>query len=261
MRTAIIACFLSSYLFFPAQILAETSSTPSVINGADARSRVRSAINYWRGDSSITEASMLVHREDWQRTSSLKTWTKGTDLTLVRFTAPKKDSGNASLTVNEEIWTFSPKTNRVIKIPASMKSQSWMGSDFSYQDLSKDDEIIDAYDHTLLAEEEHQGKKVYVIQSIPHETAPIVWGKEILKIREDNIIVEHSFFDQEMRLVKKLTATKIAPLGGRMYPVVIRMENVEEVGQWTEIEHSKAVFGAEVSDNFFSVSSLQNRRR
>ena len=251
MQSKITALFFLGFLLYPVQLLAEI----------DARALVQEAIDYWRGDSSITEATMLVHREDWQRSSSLTTWTKGTDQTLVRFTAPKKDAGNASLTVGEEIWTFSPKTNRVIKIPTSMKSQSWMGSDFSYQDLSKDDQIINEYDHRVISEEQHEGKKVFVIESVPHETAPIVWGKEILKIREDYIIIEHSFFDQEFQLVKKLTATKIAPLGGRMYPVIVRMENIEENQQWTEITHSSADFSASIPATMFSVSSLQNRRR
>ena len=80
---------------------------------------------------------MLIHRPDWERKSRLMIWTSGQERSLVRFTEPKKDAGNASLTIGDDIWNFTPKTNRVIKIPSSMKAQSWMGSDYSYQDLSK----------------------------------------------------------------------------------------------------------------------------
>ena len=95
-----------------------------------------------------------------------------------------------------------------------MMHQSWMGSDFSYNDLSKSDEIIESYDHKLIGEEQSEGKKVYVIESIPHETAPVVWGKEVIKVREDYIILLHDFYDQDMQLVKRLSTKKIEELSG-----------------------------------------------
>ena len=253
---------LSFLLFLALIVFGQSLSVAEVESDSErVRKLVREAVEYWRGETSYTIAEMTVHRPDWERTSKLKSWTKGTDKTLVRFIAPKKDSGNASLTLEEEVWTFTPKTNRVIKIPPSMKSQSWMGSDFSYQDLSKDDEIIDSYEHKILEEIEQDGVKIYVVESIPHESAPIVWGKELLRIREDKIILEHTFFDQEMVPVKKLVATKIDMLGGKLFPIVIRMSNLEQEGEWTEIVHNSAKFGDDISDSFFSVSSLQNPRR
>ncbi|MCB0311640.1 MAG: outer membrane lipoprotein-sorting protein, partial [Bdellovibrionales bacterium] len=160
---------------------------------------------------------MTVHRPEWERRSELRSWTKDMTLSLVRFIAPAKDAGNATLTKDEEVWTFTPKTNRVIKIPASMKAQSWMGSDFSYQDLSRDDEIIDQYTHRLLSSENKDGHTIYTVESVPLDDAPVVWGKEILEIRDDYLILEHSFFDQDMKLVKKLTTRAIGPLGGKLF--------------------------------------------
>ena len=96
----------------------------------DPQKLIEEAIDYWRESSSFTEASMTIHRPDWERKMSLESWTLGRDKSLVRFTAPAKDSGNASLTIDEEMWSYSPKINRVIKIPASMMHQSWMGSEF-----------------------------------------------------------------------------------------------------------------------------------
>ena len=243
--------FFCLTLFFPSFSYAQER---------DARKIIEAAIDHWRGETSYTLAKMLVHREGWQRKSELESWTKGSELTLVRFIAPKKDAGNASLSVADEVWTFAPKTNRVIKIPPSMKSQSWMGSDFSYRDLSKDDEIIDSYTHKLLAVEESEGKKVYLVESVPLESAPIVWGKEVLKIREDNIILEHTFYDQEMLAVKKLVASEIVMLGGKLLPRVLRMQNLEEEEKWTQIIHEKARFSFEIADSFFTVSNLQNPR-
>lgn len=224
----------------------------------DAGQVVKAAIDYWRGETSRSSSSMNINRPDWQRSMSMVVVTKGSDLSLVRFTEPKRDAGNASLVVGNEMWSFSPKINRVIKIPSSMKTQSWMGSDFSYSDLSKADDIVDQYQHTILRSETHEGKAVTVVQSIPKEDAPIAWGKEVLFIRTDNIIVRHEFYDQEMKLVKYLEALEIGPLGGKLFAIRLRMTEAEKENSWTEIVHSKAEFGMEVSDETFTQSNLRS---
>ncbi len=238
----------------PKEVIASSSTE-------DAKEIVRQAVEYWRDDTSYVTAKMTVHRADWQRESELRSWTKDMTLSLVRFVAPAKDFGNATLSKDEEIWTFTPKTNRVIKIPASMKSQSWMGSDFSYQDLARDDEIVELYSHRYLGSSEQDGHRVHAIESIPLDHAPIVWGKEVQKIRDDYIILEHSFYDQDMQLVKVLRTREIGELGGKLFPLVMRMENAEEPEEWTEITHTAARFDLALSQNFFTLSNLRNPRR
>ena len=228
----------------------------------DARIRVKTAWDYWRGASSVGQATMIVHRADWERSMSLKSWTKGSKNSLVRFSAPPKDAGNASLTLDQEMWSFAPKLNRIIKIPPSMMVQSWMGSDFSYNDISKGDDIIDRYDHQIVSSGEIDHHKFDLIQSIPHEASPVVWGKEMLKIRDDNIILEHEFYDQDMNLVKKLSVREIRMIGGKLYPTRIRMEKVsgEEKGEWTEVIQDEIEFNRDLPDSLFTTSNLQNPR-
>lgn len=221
---------------------------------------ITKAIEYWRDSTSVIEASMLVHRPDWQRSMSMVASTKGRKKSLVRFTAPAKDAGSASLTVDEEMWSYSPKINRVIKIPSSMRSQSWMGSDFSYRDLSRSDDIIEYYDHKLVGEKVVDGVKAYLIEAIPKKNAPVVWGKEEVLVREDYIIVEHKFFDQEGKLVKKLTASEVKMLGGKLFATTIRMENLENNDEWTQIIHNQASFGNDLPDAVFTLSNLRNPR-
>ena len=118
----------------------------------DARAIVRAAVDHWRGLSSYTEMSMVIHRPDWERSMTMRAWTKGDKKSLVRVIEPKKDRGNGTLTDDNNMWTFSPKVNRVIKIPSSMMGQSWMGSDFSNKDISRTDDIVLQYEHTLISE-------------------------------------------------------------------------------------------------------------
>ncbi len=191
----------------------------------------------------------------------MHTWTKGLDHSLIRFVAPKKDAGSASLKVKQDMWSFTPKINRIIKIPGSMMHQSWMGSDFSYNDLARDDDLIEQYTHRYLPEETSpEGDTLYVVESIPLDDAPVVWGKEIIKVREDNIIIEHTFFDQDMTPIKRLRTVKIAPLGGKLFPVELLMKNLENDGEWTKIIHHEVAFDLNLSSNLFTLSNLRNPR-
>ena len=119
---------------------------------------VKDAIDHWRGPIvRYGVMTMVIHRPDWERTMTMRGWTKGDDRSLVRVLEPKKDRGNGTLTDDNSMWSYSPKVNRVIKIPSSMMGQSWMGSDFSNKDIARADDIVEQYDHSILSSEEVDG--------------------------------------------------------------------------------------------------------
>jgi outer membrane lipoprotein-sorting protein len=226
----------------------------------DATQIVRDAIDHWRGLSSHGEMTMTIHRPDWERTMSMESWSEGEKLSLVRVTAPRKDRGNGTLIDDNRMWTFSPKVNRVIKVPSSMMNQSWMGSDFSNKDISRTDDIVLQYDHTLLSETEQDGITVYEIQSIPHEDAAVVWGREVLTIRSDNVMLEQRFYDQDDVLVKTLVTLEVKEMGGRAVAAQQRMAKEDSPDEWTEIVTNFVEFDVELGDNVFTLSNLRNPR-
>ncbi len=226
----------------------------------DAREIVRAAMEHWRGVTSQGEMTMTIHRPGWERSMSMKAWTKGQKHSLVRVTAPRKDAGNGTLMIDNAMWTFSPKVNRVMKVPSSMMSQNWMGSDFSNKDVSRADTIVDQYDHTLLEQETRDGHTVYVVESIPHEDAAVVWGKEILKVRDDHVLLSQDFYDQDGKLVKSLRSLEIGVMGGRTLAVRQRMEKLEAEDEWTEMVIESMGFDLDLSDSLFTRSNLRNPR-
>jgi outer membrane lipoprotein-sorting protein len=226
----------------------------------DATQIVRDAINHWRGVSSHTDMSMVIHRPDWERKMTMRAWTKGADQSLVRVVEPAKDRGNGTLTDKNSMWSFSPKVNRVIKVPSSMMGQSWMGSDFSNKDIAKADDIIDQYEHTLLSVVENDGVTTYEIQSVPHEEAAVVWGREVMRIRDDRVLVEHDFYDQDDELVKTLESLEIGEMGGRTIAIRQRMHEVETPDEWTEIQVNSVEYEIDIPDSTFTLSNLRNPR-
>ena len=226
----------------------------------DATQIVRDAIDHWRGLTSYTEMTMIIHRPDWERSMTMQAWTKGDDHSLVRVMEPKKDRGNGTLTDKNSMWTFSPKINRVIKVPSSMMGQSWMGSDFSNKDISRVDDIIYQYDHTLLSTTVDEEVTIYEIESIPHEEAAVVWGREVLRIRDDHVVLEHAFYDQDGELVKSLRSLEIAEMGGRTIATRQRMSKTDEPDEWTEIAVNAVEYELELKDSVFTLSNLRNPR-
>ncbi len=236
---------------------------PAVVqaDSIDPRALIQKAMDHWRGLSSYSEMTMTIHRPDWERSMSMQSWTKGDETSLVRVTAPKKDAGNGTLIKGNQMWSFSPKINRIIKIPSSMMGQGWMGSDFSNKDISKSTEIIDDYDHRLLETREQDGHTLYVIESVPHEDAAVVWGREVLIIRDDYILLEQQFWDQDNQLLKTMQATQIKQLGGRMVASIIRMGKIENPEEWTEMSVQAIEFNLSQPDSLFTLSNLRNPRR
>jgi outer membrane lipoprotein-sorting protein len=242
---------MSACLFSPLALAADI----------DPRDLIQQAMEHWRGTSSYSEMTMTIHRPDWQRSMSMRSWTRGEKTSLVRVTEPKKDAGNGTLLKDNSMWTFAPKVNRIIKVPSSMMNQSWMGSDFSNKDISKSTDIIDQYDHKLLETREQDGRTVYVIESIPHEEAAVVWGKEVLTIRDDNILLEQQFWDQDGVLVKTMKALEIKQLGGRTVASVIRMGKLDTPDEWTEMSVQDIEFDVSHPDSLFTLSNLRNPRQ
>ena len=226
----------------------------------DPREIVKGAIDHWRGTSSYSELTMTIHRPDWERSMSMRGWTEGEKKSLVRVTAPARDKNNGTLMIDNNMWTFSPKVNRVIKVPSSMMNQSWMGSDFSNKDISRADDIVDQYDHTLLGQSEIDGHVVYEIESIPHEEAAVVWGREVLRIRDDHVLVDQKFYDQDDVLVKTLASLEIGDIGGRTIAIRQRMYKEEAPEEWTEMSVSDAQYDIDIDERRFTLSNLRNPR-
>jgi outer membrane lipoprotein-sorting protein len=238
-------------------LLSTGSVTPAAPNPT---ALVKAALHHWRGDSSYTEVTMTIHRPEWHRSMVMAAWTRGDADSLVRFTKPPGDAGNATLKLGQSLWLYNPKLSQVIQIPFSMMAQNWMGSDFSYNDFAKSDQVVTDYSHSLGPIEKGAGHTIYTVVCLPKPGAPIVWGKQVLKIRDDDVLIEEMFYDQDMKPVRSLETVKIAPLGGRPYPVVIHMSSLDKPGQWTEMRYLKGTFNIALPDYLFTLSNLRNPR-
>jgi outer membrane lipoprotein-sorting protein len=227
----------------------------------DADTLVESSFKYMRGKASIATVIMTIHRPDWERKMTIKAWTRGKKDSLFYIQSPPKDHGNGTLKKSREMWMYNPKVNRVIKVPPSMMSQSWMGSDFSNNDLAKSDSFVNDYNHSIVGTETHEGQKVYVIKSVPKPDAPVIWGMQMLKIREDLVWLSQEFFDEDLKAVKVMTTLDIQMMGGKLYPKVWRMREVDQKDRYTELSYKSLTFKPDLPDSLFTLTSLRKARR
>ena len=251
-----------------AGVLLVALSSPAVAEGEISRASVdatamellQGALELTRGASSYTRMAMKIHRPDWERNMELEAWTQGEEDALIRFTAPAKDAGNATLKLADSMWTFVPQLKREARLPSSMMSQSWASSDFSYNDLSRSDNYLRYYDVEIVEREESEGHTIFSLQMTPHDDAPIVWGRETMKLRDDYVMLSQTFHDQDLIALKQMQTRNIGPMGGREIPLVMRMSDLAEPDHWTEVRYLEADFNANVPASKFTRFALRGER-
>ncbi len=230
--------------------------------GQSAKDIIRKSEEIRRGvQSSQAEMTMTIVRPDWTRTMSLKSWSKGDDYALMLVTAPARDAGMATLKRSNEVWNWVPRIERTIKLPRSMMSQSWMGSDFTNNDLVQEVSIIDDYEHRILKDSTIQGRNCWKIELIPHDEAAVVWGKVISFVsKTDYLVLRSEYFDEDGYLINVLQSSGIKTLGGRTFATKLEMIPMENPGHKTVLEYQNIVFDQPFTDEFFSVQNMKRVR-
>ncbi|ENG7517148.1 outer membrane lipoprotein-sorting protein [Vibrio harveyi] len=214
-----------------------------------------------RGDSSYTESTMEIIRPDWTRSMTMKSWTKGTDLSLVLVTAPAKDKGSASLKRQREMWNWVPSIERVIKIAPSMLSQSWMGSDFTNDDLINQSSIVVDYQHELKGEDTFDGDKVWMIDAVAKPDAPVVWSKVTLWISKSTYLQRKvEFYDEFDERVNVMKTYDVKELGGRKLATRMEMQPLDKPENKTVLITHQAQFDFDIDDSFFSQQQMKSLR-
>ena len=140
----------------------------------DAKEIVKKADELMRSKSSYSELTMKIIKPDWSREMGMKVWALEPDYALIYITSPARDKGTVTLKRKNEVWNWLPSAQKVIKIPPSMMLQSWMGSDFTNDDLVRQSSIVEDYNHKLVGEENINGYNCYKIEMIPKPEAGVV---------------------------------------------------------------------------------------
>lgn len=213
--------------------------------------------NVYRSKSSTATMLMTIKTPHWTRTLEMKSWTKGLDKTFITIMSPRKEKGISTLKKKNEMWNFFPKVNKVIKVPPSMMMGSWMGSDFTNDDLVKENTFQSAYDSKLL---ETNGN-IVAIELIPKKETITVWGKLILTIDKAKLVPKkQEFYNEKNKLVRKMIFSKVEKIKNRFFPKKMTLMTINKPGHETVVEYQDLKLDAGLSDKYFTMQNLQKRR-
>ena len=232
------------------------------VHAQDAREVIKKADEKMQGEeTSQSTMTMTIVRPTWQREVTFKSWTKGRDYSLALVTSPAKEAGQTFLKRETEMWNWNQTINRLIKLPPSMMSQGWMGSDFSNDDLLKESSIVVDYTHTIIGEEEIDGWDCYKIELIPLEDAAVVWGKIFKWIaKEEFLQMKTEYYDEDDYLIKTELAYDMKTMGGRLIPSKFELIPEEEEGHKTVVVMDDIKFNEPIPDSFFSQQNMKRVR-
>jgi outer membrane lipoprotein-sorting protein len=240
-------------------ILLITTLIPLFLSAQDVEEIVRLADEKFRGESSRGQTTMIIERPNWTREISMKSWTLGNDYSMIYVTAPAKEKGQVFLKRKNEMWNWIPTIERMIKIPPSMMMQSWMGSDFTNDDLVRESSLVLDYSHKLTGEETLKGYDCYKIELIPHPDAAVVWGKIIMWISKNEYHwLKAEFYDEDGDLVNTEILSDIKLMDDREMPTRLEMIPADKNGHKTILIFDEIKFNVKLDESFFS---QQNMRR
>lgn len=226
----------------------------------DVQAIVDKVDRLYRSTSSSAELEMVVTTPNWSRTLRMNAWSEGMDKTFIHIAYPKKDAGIATLRIGNEMWNYFPKINKVMKVPPSMMMSSWMGSDFTNDDLVKESSMLRDYTHRIITPE-GADPGLYYVELVPKRDIPIVWGKIILAVRKaDFIPVREEYYDEKGAKMRVMEFKEITDFGGRKIPAVLELIPLNKKGNKTVVRYTDMRFDVELDGDAFTLRNLQRRR-
>jgi len=246
--------FLVMFLILPlaaiAGLHAQDLSATDIIRRADEK---------FNGEkSSMMVMTMTIVRPSWQRSVEFKNWSLGKENALTLITSPARDAGQTFLKRGTEMWNWNPSINRLIKLPPSMMSQGWMGSDYTNDDILKESSIVNDYNHSIVGEDEIDGRECYRIRMDAKEDAAVIWGYQIRWVdRKDFLFLKAELYDEDGMLVRTETGSDIKTMDGRIIPTKIVLVPAEEPGNRTEVLIDEIKFNIPIQESFFSQQNMR----
>ena len=249
LRVLVINIFIFFVVFFTNYVNALNLDPEKILDNVD---------DIYRSNASHGIITLAVTTVNWQRTLTLEQWSKGQDKTLIKVLKPKKEKDLATLRVDKNVWNYMPKVKRVIKIPSSMMSSSWMGSHFTNDDLVKQSRMTENYTFSITFEGMREEKNIVEITCLPKKNAAVVWGKVVVTVyRDDFIPLNMIYFDEDLQLSRTLDFKNIKMMGGKMIPTQMVMIPLENPGESTTVQWEEMEFNPNLDDDFFSLRKLQ----
>ncbi|MFO8184535.1 MAG: outer membrane lipoprotein-sorting protein [Candidatus Aegiribacteria sp.] len=223
---------------------------------------VSSLDELYRSRDSYAEMTMHIETPDWERTLTMRAWSKGTEKTFIRILSPAREAGTATLRIGDQMWNYLPNTNSTVRVPPSMMSGSWMGSDLTNNDIVSEITYSEDYNCSFAPDSmtggAAEGDTVH-IELVPKQSTAVVWSSIIAAVRlPDMIPLWEKYYDSGGDLIRTIRFSDVREMDGRTIPTTMEVVSPDEDGSRTVVSWTSAEFDRGVDDDIFTLRNLQS---
>ena len=208
-------------------------------------------------ENRIFTSRMIIHGRRNLRTVESKTWVSGEKKSYTEYLFPAREQGTKMLKLEDQLWIYSPSSDRIILIAGHMLRQSVMGSDMSYEDLMEDKKLTDHYTAEVTGSEKVNNRQCWVVNLTAFDPNVAYQGKKLWVDGERNIPVKEELFAKSGTLLKRTELSDIENISGRWFPKKIVFKDMLKEGEGTEFIIEEILFNSKIDDYIFSKANLK----
>jgi outer membrane lipoprotein-sorting protein len=209
-------------------------------------------------DNKIYLGKMIIQGRRGSRTIESKSWIQGDEKSFTEYLAPPREKGTKMLKLEDQLWTYSPSTDRTIKISGHMLRQSVMGSDLSYEDMMEDRRLQNLYEAKVIDEESIENRLCWILELTAKEGEDIAYhSRKIWVDQERYVTLKEERFAKSGKLLKTTDVLNVSRIEDRWIPDKIIFKDALKTGKGTEFIIDSIEFNAVIPDYIFSKASLR----
>ncbi len=208
-------------------------------------------------DNKISQGKMIVHGRRGSRTIESKSWIQGDEKSFTEYLAPPREAGTKMLKLADELWTYSPSTDRIIRISGHMLRQSVMGSDLSYEDMMEDRKLWDDYSAEVVEEETYQDRPCWVLMLVSKHGNIAYHSRKIWVDKERFVSLREERYARSGKLIKTTQVNSVRRVENRWFPFEMVFKDELKTGKGTEFILVSVEFNADIPEHVFSKASLR----
>ncbi len=208
-------------------------------------------------DNRVFESAMIIHGQRGSRTITSKSYSVGDKKSFTEYLSPPREQGTKMLKLENQLWIYSPSTDRTIQISGHMLRQSVMGSDLSYEDMMDDRKLSDTYNATVAGNEEIDGRNTWVLE-LTAKTDDVAYASRKIWIDTERFVpLKEELFARSGQLLKRSTLSDVKKIQGRWFPGTILYKDMLRQGGGTEFRITDIKFNQEIPEYIFTKAALK----
>ncbi|MBN1158478.1 MAG: outer membrane lipoprotein-sorting protein [Bacteroidales bacterium] len=208
-------------------------------------------------ENRIVESTMIIHGRRVSRTITLKSWSVGSERAFTEYLSPAREQGTKMLKLEDQLWLYSPSTDRTIQIAGHMLRQSVMGSDLSYEDLMEDRKLTEVYDAEVAGEETLEGRNTWVLELTAKVDDVAYYSRKEWIDRERYVPLREELYAKSGQLLKRTDLKDVKMIQGRWFPTTMVFKDMLKDGEGTEYVINSIQFNQQIPEYIFTKAALK----